>query len=61
MLGSPLPSNFDMDRVGKRQYELRCMYGWDGVYGFGVEDMGEGGAERYWWGRGYSIFFQMTG
>ena len=47
MLGSPLPSNFDMDRVGKMQYELRCMYGWDGVYGFGVEDMGEGGAERY--------------
>lgn len=32
-----------------------------GYIGFGVEDMGEGSGERYWWGRGYSIFFQMTG
>ena len=28
-----------------------------GYIGFGVEDMGEGSGERYWWGRGYSIFF----
>ena len=27
MLGSPLPSNFDMDRVRKRQYESKCMGG----------------------------------